>query len=271
MLGLALAGGGTKCAAHLGVLKVFRRHGIEFDIVAGASAGALVAVLYAMGKDLAEVEEALSTLRRGRVLGWTLGRHGLAHASRFQRFLRELTGGARLEGLSTRVLIPAADLLTGTLHLFVEGDAAEAIYASCALPGLLPPMPLRSELLVDGSAVAPLPVPLLKQHGAEVCVGVYFPPGRVTAPASAVHTALRSVNILLHQLATVAGSEADLLLTPHVDHVSFLDFQHMGECIRAGERAAEAALPALLQLAGRAGAMVVPRPGDWLPDQPVMT
>lgn len=48
-LGLALAGGGVKGAAHIGVIKALEENGIKIDAVAGTSIGSIVASLYAMG------------------------------------------------------------------------------------------------------------------------------------------------------------------------------------------------------------------------------
>ncbi|MCZ6864646.1 MAG: patatin-like phospholipase family protein, partial [Candidatus Dadabacteria bacterium] len=48
-IGLALGGGGAKGFAHLGVLEVLTEAGIEFDVVAGTSIGALIGAVYVSG------------------------------------------------------------------------------------------------------------------------------------------------------------------------------------------------------------------------------
>src|SRR3712207_9170638 len=63
-LGLALSGGAARGVAHVGVLKVFREHGIPVDCVAGTSAGALVGGAFASGMSVEELEEI------GRRLRW---------------------------------------------------------------------------------------------------------------------------------------------------------------------------------------------------------
>ena len=47
-LGLCLAGGGIKGAAHIGVLKAFKEENIEIDYISGASSGSIVATLYSL-------------------------------------------------------------------------------------------------------------------------------------------------------------------------------------------------------------------------------
>ena len=54
-LGLVLSGGGTKGVAHAGVLKFLEEKGIQPEILAGASVGAIVSCLYAVGKTPKEI------------------------------------------------------------------------------------------------------------------------------------------------------------------------------------------------------------------------
>lgn len=47
-VGLCLAGGGIKGAAHIGVLKAFEEANINFEYIAGTSSGSIVSTLYAI-------------------------------------------------------------------------------------------------------------------------------------------------------------------------------------------------------------------------------
>ncbi len=47
-IGLSLAGGGVKGAAHIGVLKAFEEKGIKIDYIGGTSSGSIVSTLYAV-------------------------------------------------------------------------------------------------------------------------------------------------------------------------------------------------------------------------------
>ena len=46
-LGLSLAGGGVKGAAHIGVLKALEEKNIKIDYISGTSSGSIVSTLYA--------------------------------------------------------------------------------------------------------------------------------------------------------------------------------------------------------------------------------
>ena len=49
VIGIALGGGGLRGAAHIGVLEVLQSHGLQVDMIAGTSAGSIVAMLHALG------------------------------------------------------------------------------------------------------------------------------------------------------------------------------------------------------------------------------
>ena len=56
-LGLCLAGGGVKGAAHIGVLKAFEEENIKFEYLAGTSSGSIIATMYSMGYNSEEIYE----------------------------------------------------------------------------------------------------------------------------------------------------------------------------------------------------------------------
>ena len=57
-LGLALSGGGIRGASHIGALRALEEAGLKPNMIAGSSAGSIVASLYATGMTLDDMEEA---------------------------------------------------------------------------------------------------------------------------------------------------------------------------------------------------------------------
>lgn len=49
IVGIALGGGGLRGTAHIGVLDVLQAKGVQVDMVAGSSAGSIIAMLHALG------------------------------------------------------------------------------------------------------------------------------------------------------------------------------------------------------------------------------
>lgn len=58
-VGVVLAGGGAKGAAHVGVLKYLEEQGIPIDYIAGTSMGAIIGGLYAMGYSPDEIDHII--------------------------------------------------------------------------------------------------------------------------------------------------------------------------------------------------------------------
>lgn len=61
-VGLVLAGGGAKGAAHIGVIKLIEEIGIPIDYVAGTSMGSIIGGLYALGYNSSEMDSIISNM-----------------------------------------------------------------------------------------------------------------------------------------------------------------------------------------------------------------
>jgi len=101
-IGLALASGGARGSAHVGVLKVLEREGVHVSAISGASIGALVGGAYAAGVPLTRIErEWLDTDLPKVVRSFlpTFPRAGLSSGNEFRKYLRALLGDVRIEDL----------------------------------------------------------------------------------------------------------------------------------------------------------------------------
>ena len=136
--GLALAGGGTRGAAHVGVLTALEEAGLLPDRIGGASAGSIVAGLYAAGMGVGAMRETVRWLaRHGRnyidpdylgillflpqfLMGREASLRGLVKGNRLQRFLCGLTDGLEIQGDCKGLLIPAVDVISGNTVVFTN-------------------------------------------------------------------------------------------------------------------------------------------------------
>lgn len=173
-IGLALGSGAAKGWAHIGVITALERAGIEIDVVAGCSVGALVGAAYVNGR-LGPVEKWVKAFRYWDVirlmdLSWQRG--GLLRGERVFNHIRQLIPHDNLEGCSKPFGVVATNLSTGRELWLTEGDLHQAVRASCSMPGLLPPVSYNGYWLVDGAVVNPVPVSLTRALGADIVIAV---------------------------------------------------------------------------------------------------
>ncbi len=177
-LGVALGGGMARGAAHVGVLHALADAGLPPARYAGTSYGAIIAALAALGASPAELrrvvtrETAATLWRDAADVG--LHRGALVHGDRLARwFDRTLFHGARIEDAAAPLAIAATDLATGALRVVTRGSVADAVRASCALPGLFAPAAVAGERWVDGGFAEPVPFAALRALGPGASLGVH--------------------------------------------------------------------------------------------------
>ncbi len=247
-LGLALGGGAARGFAHVGVIQVLEQNGIRPDLVAGTSAGSLVAALYASGMNGAELERAALSMEEATLTDWTLpinGR-GVLKGDALARYVRQAVNGRLIEQMALPLGILATDLGSGQGTLFRRGDAALAVRASSAVPGVFTPVAIAGREFVDGGLVAPVPVSQVRAMGAEVVLAVDIsadPEGNNASGMLQVllqTTAIMGQSINRHEL-----KGADVVLRPALSGVGSADFSARQRSIAAGRAAMLAALPRL--------------------------
>src|SRR5882762_11576390 len=96
-IGLALGGGAARGFAHIGVIQVLEENGIHPDLVVGTSAGSLVAALYASGKNGTELGALAESMDESAFTDWAFPGRGLIRGAALASYVREHTGGLRIE------------------------------------------------------------------------------------------------------------------------------------------------------------------------------
>jgi NTE family protein len=169
-----LSGGAARGFAHIGVLRALLAHGIKPDVITGTSIGAAIAGVYAAGC-LDDFEAWARNLTRRRVFGYldfSLAGSGLIGGDRLFTQLDTALADLTFEDLPVRMAVVATELRTNHEIWITRGHLADALRASCALPGIFPPTRIGGRWLMDGALVNPLPVSAARALGARLVIAV---------------------------------------------------------------------------------------------------
>ena len=260
-IGLALGGGAARGFAHVGVIQVLEEAGIKPQLVAGTSAGSLVAALYASGKSGAQLQQTALGMEEVAITDWMLpliGK-GVFRGDALGRYVNQLVGGRLIENMALPLGIVATDLNSGQAVLFQRGDTGTAVRASSAVPAVFVPVRIGTREYVDGGLVSPVPVRFARQMGADVVIAVDISSPPEGNPAS------DTLQILLQTFAIMGKSinqyelkEADVVVRPSLVGLKSADFSARKLAIDSGRAAMLAALPALKARLAAAGAPPAP-------------
>jgi NTE family protein len=270
---LALGGGSAKGLAHVGVLKALEEDGVEVAAVAGTSMGSIVGALFCRGMGGAEMEAFFASVdwsRLGRIMLRSPG------GAAFRDLLRETLGSEPIEDMRRPFAAVCCDIETGEEVVLSEGPLDDAVRASSAIPGLLPPTVIGGRTLVDGAMVTPVPVLPARELVAApvVSVNVLRPPSPdqesrtviskllySAAPSQLVgrleaffddyplpigrrrsgfpnrfDVVMRSFHLMQYNLA-VQGEHGSLLVEPEVGAIGWFEFERAPEIMAEGYRA----------------------------------
>ncbi|CAI1128736.1 NTE family protein rssA [Serratia entomophila] len=173
-IGLALGAGSAKGWAHIGVINALKKLGIEVDIVAGCSVGALVGAVFASHR-LPAMEQWVRSFSYWDVirlmdLSWQRG--GLLRGERVFNAVGQLLKINDIDECSLKFGAVTTNLSTGRELWLTKGDIHQAVRASCSMPGLLAPVWFDGYWLVDGAVVNPVPISLTRALGADIVIAV---------------------------------------------------------------------------------------------------
>jgi NTE family protein len=276
-IGLALGGGGARCFAHLGVYKALQDHHIQVDVVAGTGMGAVMGALIALDAPADELvayaREAFAGNPTGDVSLMPVT--SLIRGHKLRAILEEAVEhlgapGIGIEDTWKTFYCVAANYSKAYEMVLRRGPLARSIRASCATPGLLPPVPVDGDLLVDGGAFNDYPTDVLSRAGVSRIIGVNIArtqsenapfeelPGdwalawdRVTGRRRKFRVpSLMSMMTTATMLASAAREQsaealADLEFRVHLPSVGILDWSSFDHAVNVGYRHATKVLDAI--------------------------
>lgn len=214
MNAFVLSGGANLGAVQVGMVAALYEHGVVPDLLLGTSAGALNAAYLADRPcDIAtavELADVWTTTTRSdlfplspisALLGLAGVRDHMVSDHGVRRLAEEHLGTRRLEDTAIPLHVIAADALSGAEVCLSEGSLAEAVLASTAVPGVLPPVAWGDRLLFDGGVANNAPISTAVGLGADT---IYvLPAGHACdlgkPPRGALNLALHAITLLVHR------------------------------------------------------------------------
>ncbi|MDA8364648.1 MAG: patatin-like phospholipase family protein [Gammaproteobacteria bacterium] len=175
---LALGGGGARGLAHIGVLEVLAKHGVQVRAVAGTSVGAEIGAFVANGMPLADMMQLATSFDWKQTLQLflpDLPAGGLVSGRRVMSFLTQTIGDSLIEELGIGYVALATDLETGEEVVLDRGPLVDAVRASISMPAVFAPHQLDGRYFVDGGVVNPLPFDVARERfgGPVLAVAVH--------------------------------------------------------------------------------------------------
>jgi NTE family protein len=272
-IGLALGGGGAKGLAHLGVIKQLEHCGIPIDIITGTSIGAIIGALYASkpdsnytinhvisylnSKDFDKtrleflkkgqneerglVSQLKTILRTGLFLTVYLNQQSFISKETLQQNLEKLLPNSHLEDSQIPLGLVALSLEDNQPAEIKFGNLIDSVMASCAIPGIFPPIYLDKKMMVDGGWVDPVPVSLAKKMGADFVIAIdVAPESDFTSIANnALEISQKASEATRMYLKSRLLKQANHTIQVDTSDIHWADFLKYEQCIASGVSAVD--------------------------------
>lgn len=285
-IGLALSGGSLRGLAHIGVLKALHEYEIPIDYIAGTSAGAIVASLYACGykpDEICSLAHSISisdlftpklpfvnVLKKGKQ--WFSKRRkrlpsGIISGDKFEQLFNNIYQNTAVNTTKIPLAITAVDLYSADTVFFIspqrknkeiinarycyDTELSKAVRASISIPGIFRPLRYQGMLLVDGAIKNNLPTDILHYMGADYIIAVDLGfSGEANYEIKNVTDILwRCVDIMNWEVTLLKSENyADLIIRPQSNIVFPPKSKQIDQCIADGEAAVKSHLKTIRQV-----------------------
>ncbi|WP_339915693.1 patatin-like phospholipase family protein [uncultured Brevundimonas sp.] len=172
-VGVVFSGGGARAYAHVGVLRALNEASIPIDFVGGSSMGAIVAAGPALGWSQEELEARIcrAFVDSDPLADITFPIIAMTRAAKVADLLEEAYGDVDLADLVRPFFAVSTNLTSGRIEVHRRGLMRLAMRASIAIPGVMPPVVIDGQVLVDGAVLKNFPADVMRQMNAGPIIG----------------------------------------------------------------------------------------------------
>ena len=267
-VGVVMSGGAARAYSHIGALRALHEARVPIDFVGGSSMGAVIAAGPAMGWSQEELEARIhkAFVESDPLSDITFPMLAMTRAKKVDRLLLEAYGEVDLADLVRPFFAVSTNLTSGKIEVHRRGLMRRAMRASIAIPGILPPIVIDGQVLVDGAVLKNLPTEVMRQMNAGPVIGVDMSetrgvdPDLIENPPSIwrlivtgawrrgppiVSILMRSATLTTDADIESSRAASDLLIQPTPDGLDIRDWKGFDAGVGAGYLAAAEALAKL--------------------------
>lgn len=268
-LGICLAGGGVKGAAHIGAIKALEESNINFQYISGTSSGSIVASLYASGYTTDEIYDIFKKYCKkikyvdfkyifkcifGIIFTGKIVIDGLNSGKQIEKLVNKVCEKKYIRNISDinmPLIIPSVDMYDGKLYCFTSKkirksfsddivfindiNIGKAVRASCSYPVVFSPCEYRNTKLLDGGIRENVPWKETKSIGAEKVLSFVFESDIDNKCCNnLIDVADRSLQLLSRELSNYELNGVDYMIKFKSPKTSLLDMSKIDELYEIG-------------------------------------
>ncbi|XOV95152.1 MAG: patatin-like phospholipase family protein [Bacteroidota bacterium] len=234
-VGLVLSGGGARGIAHLGVIQALEEEGVEFDVVSGTSAGALVGAFYCYGYSPLEIVEIIENTNFYGFIRPALNWQGLINIEKAGDEIKKHIKVDSFEALKKPLYITATNVNKGEPKVFSKGQLMKPLLASSSIPVLFNPVTIRNKQYVDGGITNNLPIKPIKKICDRIVASHCNPINKDYKVGSWRDLMERSLLIAISVNSYRNRDKCDIFIEPPgVDNFKVFDFKKVREIYDVG-------------------------------------
>ncbi len=266
-LGLALAGGGLKGVAHIGVIQAFEELGIEIDYISGTSSGSIFAVMYAMGYNTKEMKEIFEECYKKVIkikkipIMQALFKYfstkkntlaGIICGEELENMILEFAkkkGFEKMKDINKNLAVVTVDAKTTKecilwsrqevlndeeIDYISDISIGKAVRSSMAFPAAFTPCIYKNYIFIDGGTKDNLPIGVLKKMGASQTIGISFKLDEYKENSNLFDTILRACDIFSYRDVLNSQKQTDIAMEIDIANAKLLSIDNVDHAIKIG-------------------------------------
>ncbi len=264
-VGVVFSGGGARAYAHIGALRALHEARVPIDFVGGASMGAVIAAGPALGWTQDELEARIhrAFVVKDPLSDITFPMLAMTRAAKVDQLLIDAYGDMDLADTVRPFFAVSTNLTSGKIEVHRRGIMRKAMRASIAIPGLLPPIVIDGQVLVDGAVLNNLPTAVMRQMNGGPVIGVDMSQARGVDPQVILHPPsvwrflatgawrrgppivsilMRSATLTTDAEIEVSRAATDILVQPTPENTEIRDWKTYEPTVQIGYQATREAL-----------------------------